>query len=620
VPSRKGRASATIDRLPSPEESAEQNYIELVMTIRQTQGMFALLPVKSNYSVPKRDVLLQRLADDLGEIPLRFIRLSRESWNPAPAIADASDTLNARGAIVLLGLEETPGIVPAVGEENRRPPALAILNHTREAIRAHCPHPLLVWCDPLTYRALREHAPDFFDYFTGLFSFEGSKDAEAEGGRKIQISVSSDLKVSGEVPSILVRGAAVSLAFYEGQVARHQKPTPERARALLGLAETLWAHQGLDLNSRLIRAEQAVTEAVDIFAKENAPTDWARGKLTLGLIYNLKAQIGILGNPEKAIACFEASLQVYSEAKYPIDWAMAQNGLGIALASLTTGRRSDNLQRAIACFESASKVFRESEFPREWAMTQTNLGIAHRDLPTGARAENLHRAIACYEAALRVQTESGFTSGWAITQNNLGNAYCTLPTGDRVENLRRAIACYEAALRVRSESDSPSDWAATQSNLGNAYWKLPTGDRVENLRRAVACFEAALRIYTETDFPSDWAMVQNNLGNAYRDLPTGDRVENLHRAIAYFEAALRVYTESDLPYDWAATQSNLGIAYSDLPTGDRVENLRRAIGSFEAALRVFMERDFPQEWMMTQHVLNRVRQDLARLKASSVSA
>ena len=83
--------------------------------------------------------------------------------------------------------------------------------------------------------------PDFYDHFTGLFSFEGPKDAEAEGERTIHLSVSSDLKVSAEVPSILVAGSRPALAFYERRWTEFQGPTLERARALLGLAETLWA-------------------------------------------------------------------------------------------------------------------------------------------------------------------------------------------------------------------------------------------------------------------------------------------------------------------------------------------------------------------------------------------
>jgi hypothetical protein len=90
--------SPTLDPSTSWGESAEQNYIELAMTIRHTQGMFALLPVRSNYSVPARDALLRRLADDIGDIPLRILQLNRQSWDPGPMIDEVVDTLDLNQA------------------------------------------------------------------------------------------------------------------------------------------------------------------------------------------------------------------------------------------------------------------------------------------------------------------------------------------------------------------------------------------------------------------------------------------------------------------------------------------------------------------------------------------
>jgi tetratricopeptide (TPR) repeat protein len=365
-------------------------------------------------------------------------------------IADVASQLNGRGAIALLGLEETPGIVPAVGEESRRPPALAILNHAREAIRNHCPHPLVVWCAPVTYRALREQAPDFFDYFTGLFSFEEPKTVQENGRREITVHVTDVLRFSDEAKaSVLVRGSPAALALYEEQVAKYREPTLERARALLGLAQTLWAHPDRNVSTRLNRAEQAAIEALGILSKDNAPADWARGHLILGDIYCDQVQGNLAENLEKAIACYDAALEVYTAAKFPLDWAKTENSLGIAYASLPTGDRAENLRRAIVCFEGASRVYTETEFPRDWATMQNHLGNVHLMLPTGDQDENFRLAIAYFKAALRVFTETEFPGNWAVTQNNLGVAYHHLPTGDRDENVRRAIASSTAAANPR---------------------------------------------------------------------------------------------------------------------------------------------------------------------------
>jgi predicted ATPase/class 3 adenylate cyclase len=269
--------------------------------------------------------------------------------------------------------------------------------------------------------------------------------------------------------------------------------------------------------------------------------------------------------------------------------------LGNAMKELPTGNRAENLSKAIACYQAALNVYTEREFPVQWAGAENNLSVAYRNLPTGDRNENLRRAIACCEAAQRVFTEREFPLNYAMTQNNLGNVYLDLLTEDRSDNLRRAIACYEAAQRVFTERESPADYAMTQNNLGIAYRNLPTGDRNENLRRAIACFEAAQRVYTEREFPVQWAITQNNLGNAYRNLPTGDRDDNLRRAIACYEAALRVYTERDFPLDWAGTETNLADAYSKRTSGDRAENLRRAIQCYENAARGYRSADINSE-------------------------
>ena len=266
-------------------------------------------------------------------------------------------------------------------------------------------------------------------------------------------------------------------------------------------------------------------------------------------------------------------------------WANAQNSLGNAYLSLQT-ERGRNLAKAIARYEAALEILSEQNSPTTWAMTQNNLGLAYQNLPVGDRGDNLEKAIACCEKALGVWTERDFPVQWATVQNNLGIAYDALPTGDRNQNLRHAIACYEAALRISTQHDFPTDWAMIQNNLGAAYQVLPVGDRGENLAKATAYYEAALRVWTEHDFPANWATTQNNLGIVYANLSTGNRRENLAESIAYYEAALRGWTESDFPEDWAKTQYNLGNVHEELGVGEPEHN-HQAKTCFESAARGF---------------------------------
>lgn len=386
--------------------------------------------------------------------------------------------------------------------------------------------------------------------------------------------------------------------------------TAEQARDLTVYADTLRALTTGDHEANLARAIASYEAALQLYTEEEFPESWAATQNSLGNAYLNRPTGDRTANVRQAIACYEAALRVRDETTFPEEWAATQNNLGNAYSELPTGDRAANLERAIACYEAALRVYTEDAFPVDWAGTRTNLGVAYLGLPTGDRGANLQRAIAHQEAALRVFTEAAFPSEWARTQTNLGVAYSDLPAGDREANLRRAIACYEEALAVRTETSFPVDWARTQNNLGNAYLSLPTGDRAANLARAIACYEAALRVRTEAAFPVDWARTQNNLGSAYGELPTGDRTTNLQQAIGCFEAALRVYSEASFPYEWASMQFNLGSAQQRLHTGDRRVNLCTAIECFEQALRVWTETAYPGEWAETQRALARVYLDL----------
>ncbi|MEG4347095.1 CHAT domain-containing protein, partial [Microcoleus sp. A003_D6] len=322
-----------------------------------------------------------------------------------------------------------------------------------------------------------------------------------------------------------------------------------------------------------------------------------QNNLANAYLYRIKGDRG--DNLERAIAFYEATLQVRTRPAFPEKWAMTQNNLANAYLYRIKGDRGDNLERAIAFYEAALQVYTRPAFPEYWATTQNNLGEAYRNRIKGDRGDNLERAIAFFEAALQVGTRPAFPQDWAQTQNNLATAYLYRIKGDRGDNLERAIAFYEAALQVYTRPAFPEYWATTQNNLGEAYRNRIKGDRGDNLERAIAFHEAALQVRTRPAFPQDWAQTQNNLANAYCDRIKGDRGENLERAIAFYEAALQVITRPAFPENWATTQNNLATAYLYRIKGDRGDNLERAIKSHKAALEVRTPTTLPLDCLQT---------------------
>ena len=196
-------------------------------------------------------------------------------------------------------------------------------------------------------------------------------------------------------------------------------------------------------------------------------------------------------------------------------------------------------KRAIAYYQAALQVYTREAFPQDWAMSQNNLGIAYRERIRGDRAENLERAIACYQAALQVRTREVLPQQWAATQNNLGTAYGNRLLGDRAGNLERAIACYQNALQVYTHEAFPERWAGTQNNLGNAYRELA------QLAEAITCYRNALKIFTPTAFPIDCLRTGRNLGNTAFTAKVWDT------AIEGFAIAIEAVEQS---HSWATSE------------------------------------------------------------------
>ncbi|RFP59880.1 MAG: tetratricopeptide repeat-containing protein, partial [Limnothrix sp. CACIAM 69d] len=185
-------------------------------------------------------------------------------------------------------------------------------------------------------------------------------------------------------------------------------------------------------------------------------------------------------NLELAIAAYERALEVYACDAFPQDWAMTQNNLANAYNQRIRGERADNLEQAISAYERALEVYARDTFPEDWAMTQNNLAAAYSDRIRGERADNLEQAISACERALEVRTREAFPEQWAMTQNNLAAAYSDRIQGERADNLEMAIGAYERALEVRTREAFPEQWAMTQNNLAAAYRDRIQGERADN--------------------------------------------------------------------------------------------------------------------------------------------
>ena len=223
---------ADLERHLGPEGATE--YGQLHMMLEESQGYFAPMIVRSDLSESDRRALLNLLAQDLGPtIPLRIVKVSRGEWNPIPPIVEAASSFDRAGVVLLLGLDDTPGIIAVPGERFTRPPALAAMNHGREALRQRCSCPIVVWCDDLTFLALREHAPDFLDHFAGLFRFRDLRPQASFHAEGVVAARDGISMVAEPAPAL---GSEAALAFYERKLTETPKGSAERATVLIDFA------------------------------------------------------------------------------------------------------------------------------------------------------------------------------------------------------------------------------------------------------------------------------------------------------------------------------------------------------------------------------------------------
>ena len=530
------------------DAEGEEEYRQLLRVTRAARGSFFLFLIESDYSPAARNMLLDCLRADLAAEGLRLRRVTLTADElDLFRLPELETPVAPDEAIVLVGIENTPGLLREPGRKPERPPIYALLNRLRETLHTRLPVPFLVWCTPSVYTGLQTHAPDFFDHYAGLFQFLDSNPAPVPN--RLPTAASADVRPQSAILSPAAAKSAAS--FYEQRLAELPEPTLERARALLGLANALLELHGPDYPQHVRRTLYLVEEALALLSPKRNAYEWARGQILKGIAHNELLTGDRTRNLQQAIACYEAALRVATESALPHEWAMAQNNLGNAYRYLRIGDRTQNLQQAIACYEAALRVRAQADLSEEWASTQSNLGATYRDLPTGDRTQNLLCAIEHHKATLRIYTETAFPYEWARTQNSLGNVYRNLSGSEWTENLQQALACYEAALRVHTEADYPQEWADTQYNLGNTYYDLPTGDRTQNLLFALNCYEAALRIRTATDFPHDWANTQFNLALVQKELG------NLDAARQAARCAIRGYRQVGLEAEAEQAESLL---------------------------------------------------------------
>lgn len=457
---------------------------------------------------------------------------------------------------------------------------------------------LLLWLPQPWFHSIQQSVPEFWQWHTGIFEFEGEPtplppvgSSKPEGSPVLPPSEEARGSFKQDLRSLLVHDL-VTL----GEISGEQPSQREDAQ-----------HHSADSGARINQTGAASSPVTN---SEKAIADWRLDDTTQELKLpesqipnyqsNEAAEELKVGQLEDGSSNLQPSTQQEQPASSPVE-AYLELGNHYRHAIEQGDASEDNLMIAIQAYEQALHWL-EPDSPQA-SDTLNDIGNLYWMLsrcPSCAdhTLSHLEQAIQAYQLALVKLTAEEAPHTYAMIQNNLGAAYGDLARHkEPAENLEQAIRAYEEALRYRRAESEPIKYASTQNNLGTAHWNLAQHQSpVLHLREAIAAYAEALSYYDTKSDPLNWAMIQNNLGTAYWNLAQYEQPETwLHLATLAYQDALQHRTPEVAPAACAATLNNLGTAYWHL--GDRyqdepeqkTEYLHKCIAAYESAIALTKE-------------------------------
>ncbi|NEO32371.1 MAG: tetratricopeptide repeat protein [Symploca sp. SIO3C6] len=504
---------------------------------------------------------------------------------------------------------------------------------------------LLLWLPRPWFHTIVQSVPEFWQWHTGVFEFEGEPTPlPPVGAYKPETSLSS-MTSEQETPSfkedlrqLLVNDLAQEQEQLPLREITWEKPDasengeqhlPEigtnrasRENDALSLAADANGKEnqtGL-MNSSKIKGTAAETEATAVltskledtearFADANSESDLVKSDHSIS---NEKSQIAssqlgefpsVVEEELKATENREDEEDNYSH-QTPLNQSEAIEASvdtedGESSLGLTETADEYDLQASELSGTDASEVRLESEQEppseefAEPAEAFLALGNYYRHLIEhgDASEENLETALRAYEQALPWLEDNSPQVSEVL--NDIGNFYWMLSryqttAAEIVSYLQQAIQAYQLALTKLNVAETPQTYAMIENNLGAVYGDLAHHqDQVENLEFSIRAYEEALRYRLPENDPIKYASTQNNLGTAYWNLAQHyDPIQNLRAATAAYNEALSHYDPEAEPLNWAMIQNNLGTAYWNLAQYEKPEAwLKLALFAYQDALK-----------------------------------
>ncbi|MEM9771098.1 MAG: hypothetical protein AAF889_05800 [Cyanobacteria bacterium P01_D01_bin.73] len=470
---------------------------------------------------------------------------------------------------------------------------------------------LILWVPRPWVHSIRQSAPDFWQWHTGLFEFDGdprSLDSDNAIAPTPQSTFQPNLQPIKSFPW----QEGVIASSFSTQVGRGASPTAStrqtaRKIELIEVSSPLpndsdaQSPAGLSplpnaLDAWLVLAQSAqsapgdrrlMDRAIEIghqLLTDNFPTLLEQTQIyeTLGHCHSARAltlsqeqrrrsgdghQRAIRQDLQKACDCFQQATQ-------PLRQVLVNPSLeakGVQVIALL-GRRASLLRTLAETRQSLLRYGVPAQKGDELELYQGDIVSAYR------------QAIASQWSKIRCQRSSApMNEGdaqWLVqTYNSLGMSYWAQGSGDRTNSprlealLRKAIHAYRQGIKRYSNGREAEravltpdyQYGTLQTNLGTAYLTLHRSDRNPQwLDLTVTAYHAALNHRDPQQHPAAYAATCNNLGIAHRALGSFAQRQDPHaewtycqQAIASYNAALSIESHIPVTFDRATTARQL---------------------------------------------------------------
>ena len=456
---------------------------------------------------------------------------------------------------------------------------------------------ILLWITKPWLNTIQQSAPEFWNWHTGIFQFEG--DPTPITPRQKKSSLPKKTKPNSFSPLIT------------------SSPGSNTLRPLMALEQKSYSAESKKLQTYLLPpAPQKLPDLPIKHSKhqENIPQpELELVELANLVLAEISRKSGVEKTPlEKQQFQILQEIQELNKFQYPSpDLVVAYQMLGDFYRDrILAGEVSEqSLIIAIRAYEMVIEwEFENSENVSQFSVTQISILDILNDLATlywmlsrqikCSKSDSLvylERSIILYQMAVG-EIDLSQKDTYARLQKNLGLAYGDLATyQEEQQNWERAVRAYQEAIFYLDKVAAPQDYASTLNNLGAAYWNLAQNTQaIEHLQGAISAYEKAVDYFTPEIEPMSYAMIQNNLGIAYWNAAQFHVEESetlILKAIDAYLFALKYRTPETFPLGYAATKNNLGTAYWHLANQlegyeIRTQIFREAIATYSQAVTI----------------------------------